>query len=87
MLGHRGYLLDHPWPTFDAAVLERDSIRLAVQVDGKLRGTIEAPSDLEDKDTLVALAMKEANVARHLEGRSIVRSVVVPGKIVSLITA
>ena len=86
MLGHDGYVVDQPWPTYDAGVLERETVSLAVQVDGKVRGSIEVPVDLDDKDALVAEALKEANVARHIEGRTIVRSVVVPGKIVSLIT-
>jgi len=87
VLGHEGYILDHPWPSYDPAVLERATISLAVQVDGKVRGSIEVPADLEDKDALVEEAMNEANVARHLEGRTIARSVVVPGKIISLITS
>ena len=86
ILGHDTYVVDQAWPSFEASVLERQSISLAVQVDGKVRGSIEVPASLDDKDALVAAAMEEPNVARHIEGRPIVRSVVVPGKIVSLIT-
>jgi len=86
MLGHDEYIVDQPWPAYDTGVLERETVSLAVQVDGKVRGSIEVPVDLDDKETLVAEALKEPNVARHIEGRTIVRSVVVPGKIVSLIT-
>ena len=86
MLGHSGYVVDQPWPGYDAGVLERKNVSLAVQVDGKVRGSIEVPADLDDKDVLVAEALKNANVARHVEGRTIARSVVVPGKIVSLNT-
>ncbi len=85
-LGHDGYVLDAAWPEFDAALLELDTVSLAVQVDGKIRGRVEVPADLSDKEELVAKAMEDANVARHLEGKSITRSVVVPGKIVSLNT-
>lgn len=87
MLGHEDYVIDRPWPSFDSGVLERDIVRLAVQVDGKLRGTIEVPVSLSDEAALVEEAKKEPNVARHLDGRKLVRSVVVPGKIISLITA
>jgi len=86
MLGHDEYVVDAPWPTYDSGVLERATISLAVQVDGKVRGSINVPAGLDDKDALVTEALKEPNVARHIEGRAIVRSVVVPGKIVSLIT-
>ncbi|MCH8130429.1 MAG: hypothetical protein IIC70_11090 [Acidobacteria bacterium] len=68
-------------------MLERETVSLAVQVDGKVRGSIEVPVGLQDEKALVEQAMQEANVARHLEGRTIVRRVIVPGKIVSLITA
>jgi len=85
-LGHDEYVADQLWPTYDAVVLERETVRLAVQVNGKVRGTIEVPADLDDKDALVAEAVKEPNVARHIDGKTITRSVVVPGKIVSLIT-
>lgn len=87
MLGHEGYIVDHPWPGFDAGVLERETVRIAVQVDGKVRGTVEVPVDLTDKEALVEQASLEANVARHLKGKSLARSVVVPGKIISLITS
>ncbi len=87
MLGHRGYVLDHRWPDYDAAVLRRETVRIAVQVDGKVRGTVEVPADLDDKEALIEAAASEENVARHLEGKDVVRSVVVPGKIISLITS
>jgi leucyl-tRNA synthetase len=86
MLGHEGYVVDQAWPTYDIAVLARESVSMAVQVDGKVRGSIEVPAGLEDKDALVAEALKNSNVARHVKGRLIARSFVVPGKIVSLNT-
>jgi leucyl-tRNA synthetase len=85
-LGREGYIVHESWPGYDPAVLERERVRLAVQVDGKLRGTIEVAAGLDDEEALVAAAIKEPNVARHLEGQPITRTVVVPGKIVSLIT-
>ena len=87
LLGHDGYVLDHPWPTYDAAVLERETVHIAVQVDGKVRGTVEVPAELTDKNVLIEEALREPNVARHLEEKTLARSVVVPGKIISLITS
>jgi len=87
MLGHEGYILEQTWPSYDEAVLERDTVAIGVQVDGKLRGTVEVPADLTDKDALVAAALEEPNVARHVEGQELARTVVVPGKIISLITS
>jgi len=87
VLGHEGYIVDHTWPAYDPSALERETVSLAVQVDGKVRGSIEVPVGVQDEEALVEQAMREANVARHLEGRTITRSVVVPGKIISLITS
>jgi leucyl-tRNA synthetase len=87
MMGHEGFILAHAWPSYDAAVLQRDTVAIGVQVDGKLRGTVEVPAGLADKEALVAAALEEPNVARHVEGKELARSVVVPGKIISLITS
>ena len=86
VLGHESYVADQSWPSYDPGLLVLEQVSLAVQVDGKLRGRIEVPADLDDQEELVAEAMREPNVARHLEGRTLARSVVVPGRIISLIT-
>ena len=86
-LGHAETLLeDVPFPQADAAALERDAVTLAVQVNGKLRGTIEVPVDMP-RETIEALALAETNVARFLEGQSVRKVIVVPGKIVNIVAA
>ena len=79
-------VVDLPWPEADPSLLVATQVTIAVQIMGKLRGTIEAAPD-EDKDTVVARAESEPNVARLLEGKRIVKRVHVPNRIVNFVTA
>ncbi len=72
------------WPEYDPAVLEQDTVTVAVQVGGKRRGEVTVPKDA-DKDAVLAAAKAEPNVARHLEGLQIVREIVVPGRLVNIV--
>ena len=85
VLGHPEALLeDLPFPRVDPAALVRDALTLAVQVNGKLRGTIEMAPDAP-RDAVEAMALAEPNVAKFLEGRSVKKVIVVPGKIVNIV--
>ncbi|MGV4877286.1 leucine--tRNA ligase [Acetobacter indonesiensis] len=79
-------VVDLPWPEADPSLLVATQVTIAVQIMGKLRGTIEAVPD-EDKDAVVARAESEPNVARLLEGKRIVKRVHVPNRIVNFVTA
>ena len=84
-LGHPQTLLeDVPFPRVDTAALARDALTLAVQVNGKLRGTIEVAPDAE-RGAIEAMALAEPHVARFLEGQSVRKVIVVPGKIVNIV--
>nr|MBP8909631.1 hypothetical protein [Pseudoxanthomonas sp.] len=64
--------------------LVRQAVTLAVQVNGKLRGTIEVAADAA-REQVEALAMAEPNTARYLEGLAVRKVIVVPGKIVNIV--
>jgi leucyl-tRNA synthetase len=74
-----------PWPQADPAMLVSDHVTYAVQVNGKLRGEFATPADTE-RDRVLAQARAVPNVARHLDGAVVVKEIVVPGKLVSLVT-
>ncbi|HET6633058.1 MAG TPA: leucine--tRNA ligase [Rhodanobacteraceae bacterium] len=87
VLGHPETLLeDQGWPQVDTAALERDTQTLAVQVNGKLRGTVELPVDASREDAEAA-ARAEPSVARFIEGAQVRKVIVVPGKIVNIVVA
>ena len=79
-----GRVWEKPWPQADPALLASDTFALVVQVNGKLRDRIEAPADAGEAD-LLALARASEKVMRHLEGKQIVKEIVVPGKLVNLV--
>ena len=75
---------EEPWPEADAALLEADTFELVVQVNGKLRDRVPAPSEASRED-LLALARELPNVQTHVDGREVVKEIVVPGKLVNLV--
>jgi len=75
---------EQPWQTADESLLERDEFTLVVQVNGKRRDQITAPSDTPEAD-LLELARASENVARHIDGKEVVKEIVVPGKLVNLV--
>jgi leucyl-tRNA synthetase len=73
-----------PWPKADPGLLVTDTVTLVVQVNGKLRDRIEAAADAPESE-LIELARGSENVRRHLDGKEIVKEIVVPGKLVNLV--
>jgi len=85
LLGHPETVLETlPFPAVDPAALVRDSLTLAVQVNGKLRGTIEVPA-AADKAAIEAMALAEPNVVKFIEGQAVKKVIIVPGKIVNIV--
>ena len=83
-LGYTGNILDTAIPEPDEAALQQDNITLAVQVNGKRRAEISVAANA-DNDTIIATALAHPDVARHTEGKTPKKSIVVPGKLVNLV--
>jgi leucyl-tRNA synthetase len=79
-----GRVWEEAWPSADPELLSRDTVTLVVQVNGKLRDRIEAAADAPQSE-LLELARGSEKVRRHLDGREVVKEVVVPGKLVNLV--
>jgi len=75
---------EEPWPVADPALLQRDVVELVVQVNGKLRDRVEAPATAERQE-LEALARGRPRVQGYLDGKDVVKVVVVPGKLVNFV--
>jgi leucyl-tRNA synthetase len=84
--GGEGLVAHSRWPQPDAEALVRDTIEIAVQVNGKLRGQIGVAADA-DKAVVLDAARSDANVARHLEGKTIRKEVFVPGRLVNFVVS
>ena len=84
-LGHDDIpVVDARWPEADAAALVQDSVQLIVQVNGKMRGKINVPADA-DNEGIISIAMQEPNVQRFVEGKTLRKQIVVPGRLVNLV--
>ncbi|OYV28610.1 MAG: leucine--tRNA ligase, partial [Halothiobacillus sp. 20-54-6] len=80
----KGLVIDAPWPLVDPSALVRDEIELMVQVNGKLRGKVCVPA-AADKAQQEAAALANAVVQRHLEGHTIKKVIVVPGRLINIV--
>ena len=83
-LGEKGYLFNEKWPEYDEKFLSSDEVTIAVQVNGKMRGSFEIAKD-SDKALVEKAALELPNVAKHLEGMVIAKVIVVPNKIVNIV--
>jgi leucyl-tRNA synthetase len=75
---------EQPWPQADPALLERDVYELVCQVNGKLRDRVQAAPDASPQE-LKELCLAATNVRAHIDGKEIVKEIVVPGKLVNLV--
>ena len=86
-LGNRESIFEGAnWPAFDPARAAELEVRVAVQVNGKVRGTVSAPKGA-DREAVTALARGEPNVARHLDGMDIRRVIHVPDRLLNFVVA
>ncbi len=83
-LGYGSDVLNAEWPQVDEAALVRDSIDMVVQVNGKLRGKISIAANA-DKTVAEAAALADGNVRKFTEGKTVVKVIVVPGKLVNIV--
>ena len=83
-LGHEDTLAHGPWPSFEDKWLVDDSVEYPVQINGKVRGHIEAPADA-DREAVQELALADAHVQSLIEGKNLVKVIVVPGRMVNLV--
>ena len=83
VLGHER-LWEQTWPVADPSALEQDTFELVVQVNGKVRDRFEVSTDLSE-DELVQRALASERVQAHLDGRKVVKTIVVPHKLVNIV--
>ena len=84
ILGHENLITYEKWPTYDESKLVLNVIKIAVQVNGKLRDTIEINKD-EDEEKVKEIALTSENVIRHTEGKTIKKVIYVKNKIVNIV--
>lgn len=85
-LGGKGFLLQVAWPSYDEALTIDAVLTLGIQVNGKLRGDVTVARDAPEAEVREK-ALANPNVAKHLEGKTVRKVIVVPGKIVNIVVS
>jgi leucyl-tRNA synthetase len=83
-LGHEGPIFRQSWPAFDPQLAKEEEAEVVVQVNGKLRSRISVPFGMIE-DELIARAMADEKIKLGIEGKQIVKTVVVPDKLVNIV--
>jgi len=86
MLGHKEGLWTVPWPDFDPELARDEEVEVVVQVNGRVRARLKVAAGLGEAD-LVPKALAEPAVAQHINGKRVVKQIVVPDKLVNLVVA
>ncbi len=82
-LGHEGGVLAADWPEVIEEALHRDEVQMALQVNGKVRGQLQVPTSAS-KEEIEALALEDESVLKWIEGKTIRKVIVVPGRLVNI---
>ncbi|MGV0431146.1 leucine--tRNA ligase [Corynebacterium sp. 20_84] len=83
-LGHGGTITFEPFPTFDESLLVDDTVEIPVQINGKVRARVDVPAEAA-KDEIESIALADERVAGLIEGKNLVKTIVVPGRMVNLV--
>ncbi len=83
-LGEQGPVLDVAWPEYRSDLAEEDSSDIAVQVNGKMRSMVTVAKGAE-QDVVMAAAQADENVARHLDGKNVVKVIHIPDRLLNLV--
>ncbi len=84
MLGHNDTIAFESWPSYDNSKIIEDEKEIAVQVNGKVRATINVLVN-EDEESMKEKALKCDNVIKHIDGKEVVKVIVIKGKIVNIV--
>lgn len=83
-LGHKDAIINELWPVIDIQALKQDEIQIVVQVNGKLRAKITVNANAKDNE-IESIALVDENVVKFVEGKNIVKTIVVPNKLVNIV--
>ncbi|MEG1427909.1 MAG: class I tRNA ligase family protein, partial [Oscillospiraceae bacterium] len=80
----KGLVAQQPWPKYDEEKCVEETVEIVIQVNGKLRTKLSVPAAI-DKDSAISLGKKDGRVAEFLAGKTIVKEIYVPGKLVNIV--
>ena len=83
-LGNATLLAEEHWPDYDESALQRDTIELVVQVNGKLRSKINVPADA-DNEAIESMALDDEKIRNNIQDKTVRKVIVVPGRLVNVV--
>lgn len=84
VLGHKHSITKEKWPTFNARMLVRDEVVIAVQINGKTKGTITVDQGSE-KETVIGVLKKDKKLTAHIENKIVLKTIFVPDRVINLV--
>ncbi|MCR4943779.1 MAG: leucine--tRNA ligase [Clostridium sp.] len=84
LLGHNTSVFNAKWPEFDAKALVKDEVEIAIQVNGKIKNRINIPSGL-DEEAIKEAALNDDNIKAATEGKTVVKVIVIKGRLVNIV--
>ena len=84
ILGHNPGIFSVPWPTYDEEAIAADQVEMVIQINGKVRSKLVVPSEIDEED-LKLLVMEDQKIIENLDGKKIIKTIVVPKKLVNLV--
>ena len=83
-LGHKDSVHNQQWPRYDPATFKAETVRIILQVNGKVRDVVELPQDISEKE-VQELALKNEKIQQWMAGKQAKRIVFVPGKLLNIV--
>ena len=83
-IGYTGFLFQEPWPSYNEELAKLDIVTVVLQVNGKLRDRVEVPRD-SDEEALREMALNSDRIRKYLEGKKLVKIIVVPNKLLNIV--
>ncbi len=84
MFGNDGSVFDESWPVFDEKALVKDEVEIAIQINGKIKERIMIPSDANDEE-IKALSLATAAIQKETDGKTVVKVIVIKGRLVNIV--
>ena len=86
MLAHNGSLSEAKWPTYEESYLKKNTVTIAIQVNGKLRATLEVDVDIEE-EKMKEMALNLETIKKYTDGHEIKKIIVIKHKIISIVVS
>ena len=84
MFGNEGSVFDESWPVFDEKALVKDEVEIAIQINGKIKERIMIPSDANDEE-IKALSLATSAIQKETDGKTVVKVIVIKGRLVNIV--